>query len=115
MSVNFRPYGISYDHATRTSTVFDRCFRPIAKLPGRFPRVNHSDAVACGIDEPRCYSGERTFFYNGDNARICDPAVRRRLSELSQACPALATEIGRRIKQATEAAKPVDLIALTFG
>jgi len=88
MSVNFRPYGAQYDHATRTSTIFDRCFRPIAKMAGRFPRVDYGGAVACSTDEPRCYSGERTFFHRDDNARVCDPAVRRRLSELARSCPA---------------------------
>jgi hypothetical protein len=67
VSTNFKPYGVSYYQATRTSIVFDRCFRRIAKFPGRWPRVDFN-GVACTIDEPRCYSGERTFFYQGDEA-----------------------------------------------
>ena len=115
MSVNFRPYGASYDHETRQSIIFDRCFRPIIRAPGKWPRIDPTAAVACDPHEARCYRGERTFFYKGDNARVCDPAVRRRLAELTREIPALDAELSRRTAQAAKAAKPVDLIALTFG
>jgi hypothetical protein len=115
MSVNFKPYGASYDHETRASTIFDRCFRPIIRAPGRWPRIDRNAAVACDPLETRCYRGERTFFYHGDHARICDPVVRQRLAQLSREIPALGKEVARRTNQAAAASKPVELISMTFG
>jgi hypothetical protein len=115
VSANFKPYGAHYDPDLRQSIIFDRCYRPIVKMRGRFPRCDRKNAVACDPLEARCYSGERTFFYQGDNARVADPAVRHRLAELTRQIPALGEEVARRTNQAAAAAKPVDLIALTFG
>ena len=84
-------------------------------MRGRWPKVDRNAAVACDPLEARCYRGERTFFYHGDDARICDPAVRQRLAELSRDIPALGKEVARRISAAQEASRPVDLVALTFG
>jgi hypothetical protein len=115
MSVNFKPYGVVYDSHLKESIIFDRCYRRIAKVRGRWPKVDKESAVVCDPLEARCYSGERTFFYQGDDARICDPIVRQRLAQLMREIPALGKEVARRTTQAAAASKPVDLISLTFG
>lgn len=110
MSTNFKPYGTTYDHETRTSIVFDRCFRPIVKIAGRYPRCDYKAAVACDGDAARLHGAANTaFLYHDDNAPRCDPIVRRRLADLSAKCPVLAAEVERR------SAEPNDLIALTFN
>lgn len=111
---NLRPYGVRYCHETRTSTIFDRAFRPIAKFSGRWPRVSDG-GTPCDINGERCYGPEAEFFYP-DNAGICDWRVRRRLRDLTSTFPVIAGELSHRIAAATaKAAKPVNLITKTFG
>jgi len=114
MSANFKPFGVAYDSHLKESIVFDRCYRRIVKMRGRWPKVDRNSAVACDPLETRFYRDERTFFYRGDDARVCDPIVRQRLAELSRKIPALGKEVARRTDQAAAASKPVDLISLTF-
>jgi hypothetical protein len=103
---NGLPYGHVFDKATRTTTIFDRLYRPLVKVPGRFPRCGFAAAVESGDDEPRIYGAAGTsFFYGDDNAPVADPIVRRRLADLLADCPVLKALIYRR-REEEEAAHP---------
>jgi hypothetical protein len=109
VSANFKPYGYVVDKETRTTTVFDRLFRPLVRLDGRWPRCDFAAAEPCDPDSPRLYGAPGTaFLYHNDDAPRCDPIVRTRLADLSRRCPVLAAEVQRRTN-AAEAANPVRL------
>jgi hypothetical protein len=106
---NASPYGVHVDAETGTSIIFDRLFRPLVSIPGKWPRVNYSAAVACD-PEPKMYGVANSYFYRPDdvNAPRCCPVVRKRLAELVRSIPALQEEIQRRTKAA-------DIATTTFN
>lgn len=106
---NATPFGVHVESGR--SIIFDRLYRPLVAIPGRWPRVKHGEAVACDPDDPRLYGiADPTLFYRPDdvNAPRCCPVVRRRLAELVRSMPALREEIDRRSNAG-------DLITMTFG
>jgi hypothetical protein len=103
---NAQPYGYTFDKETRTTTFFDRLFRPLVRVPGRYPHCGFAAAVECGDDEPRLYGAPNTsFLYGDDSAPVADPIVRVRLADLLVNCPVLDAVIYRR-REAEEAAHP---------
>jgi hypothetical protein len=101
---NSKPYGYVFDKETRTTTIFDRLWRPLVRVPGRFPNCGFAAAVACGDDEPRLYGVAGTsFLYHDDRAPVADPIVRVRLADLLENCPVLKEQVYRR-READEAA-----------
>jgi hypothetical protein len=92
-----------YDPESRTTTILDRAHRPLVRLPGKWPRVDHAAAVPCDISEPKCYgTASKTFYRATDhNAARCDPALSKRLSDLVQSIPAQLSH--------------ADLVSLTFN
>jgi hypothetical protein len=108
-SRNAQPYCVVFDKANNESIIGDRLFRPLVRVPGRFPRCGFAAAVECEPDAPKLYGAANTsFLYHDDNAPIADPIVRRRLADLLTNCPVLAALIYRR-REAEEAVHPVRL------
>jgi hypothetical protein len=117
---NAQPYCVVFDKEAKETIIGDRLFRPLVKLPGRYPRCNYGAAVECDADAPRLYGLPNTsFLYHDDSAPVADPAVRVRLADLLAKCPVLAALIYRR-REEEEAAHPVrkshaSLMSKVFG
>jgi hypothetical protein len=117
---NATPFGVEYDPTTGTSVIYDRLWRGLVRIRGRFPRCQWETATACDLSEPQLFGiANPTLFYRADsNSYRCDAAVRGRLAELFRKCPALYRECERR--HAAAAPPPsrgevADLIEATFG
>jgi hypothetical protein len=117
---NATPFGVEYDPTTGTSVIYDRLWRGLVRIRGRFPRCQWGTATACDLSEPRLFGiAAPVLFYKADNnAYRCDAAVRGRLAELFRKCPVLYRECDRRHAAAPPVPsreKVADLIEATFG
>jgi hypothetical protein len=103
---NGLPYVVVFDKASKETIIGDRLFRPLVRVPGRYPHCGFAAAVECEPDAPRLYGAVNTsFLYHDDNAPVADPIVRRRLADLLADCPALKALIYRK-REEEEAAHP---------
>lgn len=94
---NLLPYGVAFDAESKTSTIYDRLFRPIVCVPGKWPRCDMALAVPCDIDAERLYGGNPiATFFRDDAQPAVDPPVRARLRKLIASCSALRDELHRR-------------------
>jgi hypothetical protein len=125
---NALPWAVYWDADSRTSTIADRCYRPIVTAPGKYPKWDAALATAAPIDAKPLYGATPlTTFYRADHASapFADPIVRRRLRHLIEGCMALRNELRKRERMqretAAEDAKPekarshADLIRHTFS
>ena len=93
-TANLKPYGSAYNSDLNESVIFDRLYRPLIRVRGRYPRCDFASAVALDADGPKLYGLPNTaFLYHDDNAPRCCPIVRQRLADLLARCPVLAAEI----------------------
>jgi hypothetical protein len=85
---NAAPYGYQFDAGS--TVIFDRAYRALVKVPGKFPKIKHSEAIACDPSE-RVYGEANQYFYRRDdqNAARCCPVTRRKLDDLMRSIPAL--------------------------
>jgi hypothetical protein len=121
---NMLPFGVAFDAESKTSTIFDRLFRPIITCAGKFPRCDLSLAVPCDIDAERLYGVKPIHqFFRDDAQPHCDPAVRRRIRGLVNSCAVLKAELKRRADAMTSDDTPppekarthADLVNAVFG
>jgi hypothetical protein len=87
------PYGCF--QAGKFSVLFDRRYRPIVRLPGRWPDCDLSRAVRCDPDWWIEHESETTF-YTDRAAPTRDKKTRARLMALVRSIPGLALETARR-------------------
>jgi len=105
---NLLPFGVAFDAESKTSTIYDRLYRPLVACAGKFPRCDLSLAVPCDIDAPRLYGAKPIHqFFREDCQPAVDPPVRARLRKLIASCSALRDELHRRaLIQSHDATQP---------
>jgi hypothetical protein len=91
--LNRLPYGAFV--AENYSTLFDRCYRPLVRLEGQWPKCDSATAVECDPAE-RVFHLRTFYFCTGADCPRRDSGTRRRLAELVSSIPALDAEIERR-------------------
>jgi hypothetical protein len=117
---NATPFGVEYDPTTGCSVIYDRLWRGLVRIRGRFPRCAWETATTCDLTEQQLFGiANPTLIYRADNnVHRCDAAVRGRLAELFRKCPQLYRECERRSMASVAAPsreKVADLIEATFG
>jgi hypothetical protein len=87
------PYGVF--HAGRFSILFDRRYKPIVILPGRWPNCDMSQAARCDPDWWIEHEAQE-WFYSDRNTPTYDKKTRAKLMGLVRSIPGLARETERR-------------------
>ena len=77
---NCLPFGVHFNPETNVSTLYDRLYRQLVCIPGKWPGCDLALAVPCDIDAPRLYGVKpiATFYREGCQV-VVDPPVRARL------------------------------------
>jgi hypothetical protein len=94
------PYGCY--HAGKFSVLFDRRYKPIVFLPGRWPDCDLSRAVRCNADWWIEHESA-TWFYTDRTTPTYNLKTRAELKKLVLSIPGLTKEIERRNTKAARA------------
>jgi hypothetical protein len=119
---NLLPFAVVFDSDSNSSTVIDRCYRPIIAAPGKWPGCTMELATVC--DGAPMFGAKLCAQFYAEHAQPArDPAVRRRIRALVNGCAALKAELRRRSDAMDAADEPphdkvrshADLIHHTFS
>ena len=96
------PYGVFV--AEDVSVIYDRNYRPIVRVPGRWPDCDSASATV--VDPTEWIKHDRKeWFYNDGSIPRRNKRTRETLQSLVDKMPALASEIERRDRAAERADK----------